>query len=280
MTNAKPKTKQPARKGRTAVKVHRPAAQRRPAFRQDETAEKAMFLDLLPVPVVTMDRDHTILYINQAGADAAGKPLENCIGVKFWDLFDSPGCRAGTCAASQAIRTGKVCAGEAKAIVQGREIAVKVVSAPRFDKNRQVVGCFEVVLNVSDELQLANELMRLSKSVSAGVLGDRANAEKLTGRHRELALSINSLLDSIIGPLKVAADYVNKLADGIASPQITEEYRGEFTALKNSLNAVTDMVHMRNADVELLTKAALEGRLEVRPSSTARRRRYACAPCP
>ncbi len=41
-----------------------------------------------------MDCDHTILEVNQTAATAAGRSKERCIGVKFWELFDNPGCRA------------------------------------------------------------------------------------------------------------------------------------------------------------------------------------------
>jgi len=54
--------------------------------------ERGDLFELIPQPVVVMDRDHTILHLNGAAAAAAEKSLEACVGAKFWDLFDSPGC--------------------------------------------------------------------------------------------------------------------------------------------------------------------------------------------
>ena len=67
--------------------------------------EKSELFELVPQPVVVMDRDHTILHLNHAAAQAAGKSIEACVGAKFWDLFDNPDCRAGTCAAAQAVNS-------------------------------------------------------------------------------------------------------------------------------------------------------------------------------
>src|SRR5579885_2862824 len=108
----------------------------------DETpaaANQVTIYDLIPGIVVAMDTEHTILDLNETAAQAAGKRKEACIGLKFWDLFDSPGCKVGTCPASEAVRTRKVCEGEALPLVQGKEVPVLVTAAPRFDNQGRVV---------------------------------------------------------------------------------------------------------------------------------------------
>ncbi|MGO9240172.1 MAG: PAS domain-containing protein [Bryobacteraceae bacterium] len=129
----------------TAVLDHEEAALNRLGV------DKTDLFDLVPQSVVVMDRDHTILHLNEAAAQAAGKAREACVGVKFWSLFDNPDCRAGTCAAAQAVNTGKVCTGEALRVVQGRQIAVVVTAAPVFDDRRQVVGVVELIVPIDPE---------------------------------------------------------------------------------------------------------------------------------
>jgi methyl-accepting chemotaxis protein len=264
MTNGKLKTKPAAFGGQTAVRVHKSVAARRPAPRRDDTAEKVMFLDLLPVPVVAMDRDHTVLYINQAAAEVAGRTPEACIGAKYWDLYDSPACRAGTCAAAQAIRTGKTCSSEGRPMVQGRQLAFKIISSPRHAEDGEIVGCFQVMVNVNEEFQIADDVARLSKAAAEGILTGRAETGSHTGRQLELANSFNSLLDAITAPLRVAIESIKAFAEGHVPDEITQDYRGEFNGLKESINALIKVVQMRNNDIELLTHAALDGRLEVR----------------
>jgi len=186
---------------------------------------------------VAMDRDHTILYLNPAAAEAAGKPREACIGVKFWDLFDNPGCRAGTCAAAQAVNTGKACTGEALPVVQGKRIAVRVTAAPVFDERHQVVGVAELIYPVEAELQTSDEILRLSKAAKDGKLAERASLEGADGRYRQLLEGVNAMLDAVIKPLNVSAEFVERIAKGDIPPKITDSYDGDFNQIKNNLNA-------------------------------------------
>ncbi|HVN03175.1 MAG TPA: PAS domain-containing protein [Bryobacteraceae bacterium] len=138
---------------------------------RDETAldqlgvDKAGLFDLVPQPVVVMDRDHTILQLNQAAAQAAGQRLEACLGLKFWDLFDNPGCRAGTCPAARAVNTGKVCTGDALPVVQGKPSAVRVTAVPVFDERRQVAGVVELLHPVDAEKEATIAAIGKSQAV-------------------------------------------------------------------------------------------------------------------
>ncbi|MGC8795201.1 MAG: PAS domain-containing protein, partial [Bryobacteraceae bacterium] len=194
--------------------------------------QKAELLDLLPLPVVAMDRDHTILYLNPAAAQAAGRTVEASLGAKFWDLFDNPGCRAGTCAAMRAIRTASVCAGEARPVVQGRELPVRVIAAPRFGPGGQVIGATELVYDASEEIRVSKEIMRLVEAARDGRLSERGKADQFEGNYRQLVEGINLLLDALIAPLNVAAEYVDRISKGDLPPKITEEWRGDFAEVK------------------------------------------------
>jgi methyl-accepting chemotaxis protein len=214
--------------------------------------DKAVLIDLVPQPIVAMDRDHTILYLNPAAAQAAGKPSEACIGLKFWDLFDSPGCRAGTCAAAQAVNTGRVCSGEAMPVVQGRPTAVRVTAAPMFDDRHQVVGAVELVYPVEGEVKASDEILRVSKAAKDGKLAARANLEGFEGRYRQLLESVNGILDAVTGPLNVAAEYVDRISKGEIPPKITDSYNGDFNEIKNNLNTCIDALNgLLNASAEM-----------------------------
>jgi hypothetical protein len=201
-------------------------------------AKRDEVFDLIPAPVVVMDRDHTILNLNQTAAQAARRPLEECIGLKFWDLFDNPGCRAGTCAAAQAVRTRAVATGEARPKIQGVELPVRVVAAPRFNANHEVVGVVEVIHNASEEDRLNVEILRLVEAARAGQLSERGKIAGFESTQRELLSGINAMLEAVVTPLNVAADYVDRISKGDIPPQITDTYHGEFNTIKNNLNTL------------------------------------------
>src|ERR1035438_10464593 len=230
--------------------------------------DKADLFELVPQPVVVMDRDHTILLLNQAAAQAAGKPSEACIGVKFWDLFDNPGCRAGTCAAAHAANTGKVCSGEALPVVQGKQTAVRVTAAPVFDDRRQVIGVVELIHPVEADLKASDEILRVSKDAKDGKLAGRVNPEGFEGRYRQLLEGVNDILDAVIKPLNVSAEYVDRISKGDIPPKITDSYNGDFNEIKNNLNACIDNILALVAETGMLIKASAEGRLTTRGDAT------------
>ena len=202
--------------------------------------DKADLFELIPQPVVVMDRDHTILQLNQAAAQAAGMSIEACVGAKFWDLFENPDCHAGTCAAAQAVNTGKTCTGEALPVVQGKKIAVRVTAAPVFDDRRQVVGVVELIYPVDAEMKTSAEILRLAKAAKDGKLAERASLEGFDGRYHHLLEGVNGILDAVIGPLNVSAEYVDRISRGDIPPKITDSYNGDFNTIKNNLNACID----------------------------------------
>ena len=210
------------------------------ANRAFESVDKGEVYDLIPGLVVVMDTDHTILDLNETAARTAGKRKEECVGAKFWDLFDNPGCRAGTCAAAEAVKTGKVCEGEARPIVQGKEVPVLVTAAPRFDQARRVVGAVELVFPAAGDIGLADEISRMATAAKQGQLNARVDESKFNGRHLERAKAVNAMLDAVIGPLNVAAKHLDQIAKGEVPAKITDTYNGDFNTIKNNLNACID----------------------------------------
>jgi methyl-accepting chemotaxis protein len=226
---------------------------------------RSLLFDLVPAPVVVMDRDHTILDLNKAAADAAGRPMQACIGAKFWDLYDNPACRAGTCAASRAVQTGKACAGEALPRIQGREVPVRVVAAPRFDEHNQIVGVVEFIYDTSEEIRVSNEISRLVSAARAGQLAERGRAADFEGNYRMLVEGLNVVLDAVIGPLNTAAQYVDRISKGDVPPKITEEYQGDFNTLKQNLNVLIDAMYTVTETAEEIARGNLT--VEVRERS-------------
>ena len=51
---------------------------------------------------------------------------------------------------------------------------------------------------------------------------------------------MNSILDALISPLHVAADYVDQFSRGDVPQKITTDYKGDFNMIKSSLNACID----------------------------------------
>ena len=105
---------------------------------------------------------------------------------------------------------------------------------------------------------------RLSEAAVKGQLAVRADASKHRGDFRRIVQGVNDTLDAVIGPLNVAAEYVDRIAKGDLPPQITETYHGDFNEVKNNLNGCLHAIHALTEDTESLIAAAAAGRFETR----------------
>ncbi|MDP4207304.1 MAG: methyl-accepting chemotaxis protein [Bacteroidota bacterium] len=88
--------------------------------------------------------------------------------------------------------------------------------------------------------ELINDAASLTKAAVDGKLETRADAEKHGGEFRRIVEGVNNVLDSVITPLYVAADYVDKISKGEIPEKITVTYNGDFNIIKNNLNQCID----------------------------------------
>src|ERR1035438_5281666 len=111
---------------------------------------------------------------------------------------------------------------------------------------------------------LQEEIIRVASALQQGRLAERARAELFEGSDRAVAESLNGMLDSVIKPLNVSAEYVDRISKGDIPPKITDNYNGDFNEIKNNLNTCIDALNRVVADGVALTQAALEGKLATR----------------
>ncbi|MEQ8222103.1 MAG: methyl-accepting chemotaxis protein [Candidatus Eremiobacterota bacterium] len=111
---------------------------------------------------------------------------------------------------------------------------------------------------------LLSEINYLSASAISGKLDARGNAEKINFEFRPVVEGFNNTLDAVIGPLNVAAEYVDRISKGDIPPKITDRYNGDFNEIKNNLNTCVDAINALVLDANMLSKAAMEGKLDIR----------------
>ncbi len=142
---------------------------------------------------------------------------------------------------------------------------LKVAVTPKSEKDllsKNFQQAISAIRNMSEEAE------RLSKAAVEGRLQTRADAGKYQGAYADIVQGVNRTLDAVIGPLTVAANYVDRISKGDIPPKITDRYNGDFNEIKNNLNMCVDAVEALVADANLLSKAAVDGRLATRADAT------------
>ncbi len=108
----------------------------------------------------------------------------------------------------------------------------------------------------------------LAKAAVQGQLDTRADASKHEGDFKAIIDGVNNTLDAVIGPLNMAAEYIDRISNGDIPERITEEYKGDFNEIKINLNRCIDAVKLLVADANMLAGAAVDGKLDKRADTT------------
>jgi len=116
--------------------------------------------------------------------------------------------------------------------------------------------------------ELVNDAKLLAQAAVDGKLSTRADATKHTGDFRAIVAGVNNTLDAVIGPLNVAAEYVDRISKGDIPPKITDNYNGDFNEIKNNLNQCIAAVNEMASDAKMLAQAAVDGKLSTRADAT------------
>ena len=134
------------------------------------------------------------------------------------------------------------------------------------------IGGVTVGSHISRMLRrLITETRRLGDAAVAGQLEVRGDPELVTTEFQPIIQGLNDTLDAVIGPLNVAAEYVERISKGEIPERITDEYRGDFNEIKNNLNQCIDAVNLMAHDAKWLAASAVEGKLSARADASRHR---------
>ncbi|MHC9544692.1 MAG: methyl-accepting chemotaxis protein [Vulcanimicrobiota bacterium] len=237
-------------------------------YHDQEAIDSAEFyhlmLENLPVPVLAVDREMNVLYANKAVAMLTGIPQEQCIKNKCSALMHTQDCSTENCAASRAMLQERTQSSETVARLHSGEIPFQYTAAPLRDSSGKVIGAVEYIQDISKATEMKDAIVDLSKAIINGQLDRRVDVSRFSGNYRETVEGVNSLLDAIVHPLNVAAQYVKSIAQGEVPEKIKAEYKGDFNDLKNNLNTCIEAVNLLIKDANMLALAGVEGRLNTR----------------
>jgi methyl-accepting chemotaxis protein len=225
---------------------------------------KASYVDDTPVPVIVLDCDHNIEYLNRAAASLAGTTPEACIGLKAWDLFDHEGCRNGTCIASQAMREGRTVTGHGRYVIKGSSVLVGGTASPRYNDQNKMVGVIQVIQDDSADERFACEVSRLVQASHNGQLNERGNVESFQGRYRDLVTEINTMLDAILLPIGEGNRIMSQISSGKIDELIAQTYKGDHEKMKQAINNVATVLQDLKNELARLTVASRDGLLSER----------------
>ncbi|HNY32856.1 MAG TPA: methyl-accepting chemotaxis protein [Fibrobacteria bacterium] len=193
------------------------------------------FIDQIPTPVMVLDTEYAVLYMNTAGAALGGKnpkELTDC-KTRCSDFFRTGDCSTERCACAKAMATRKSSSSQTDAHPGGRDLEISYTGVPVTNRRGEVVGALEVVVDQT-EIRRATRVMekmgafqdreveRLSGALEAVARRDltvRIEADKGdrdTERLAEKFKSICNAFNEAVGNLQAAMGQVGEAARQVA----------------------------------------------------------------
>jgi len=123
-----------------------------------DLAEHSDYLAKVPTPVIAIDREFNVLYLNLAGADAVGKTPEACKGQKCFSLFNTLHCNTPDCQVAKAMQTGSVCTSDTVARLPGGDLPIRYTGVALKDAQGNIIGGLEYIADIADIVKIREEM--------------------------------------------------------------------------------------------------------------------------
>ena len=128
-------------------------------------AAQLQYLDNIPSPIMVVDKEFNIRYMNNFGASLGNKTPEQVVNTKCYDHFKTKDCRTENCACARAMRNNKLEYSETSAKPLNSEIPIAYTGAAVKDKNGKIIGAIEVVTDLTKAKEYENYLDKNSQKL-------------------------------------------------------------------------------------------------------------------
>ncbi len=128
------------------------------AKQKQDADEKINNLNAIPTPIMSVDTDFNVTFMNPAGAGVVGLTPDEAIGKKCYELFKTAHCQTEKCAVGRAMREDRIIYEETIARPRdGVILPIKYTGAPIKDAKGNIKGALEFVLDITAEAKQRQE---------------------------------------------------------------------------------------------------------------------------
>ncbi|HTY74416.1 MAG TPA: methyl-accepting chemotaxis protein [Candidatus Nanoarchaeia archaeon] len=203
-----------------------------------EDSKFAIYLKGIQTPVVVIDSNFAVTYMNQFGRKLLGMKKDAVYGRKCYDLFKTDDCHTEKCACGRSFRTKNSETSQTTARFNGGALPIQYTCSPLYDDERtKVIGAIEVITDITALKQtmtdmeeiiksatvasenvelLSKQVLDSSKTVSGLGVAAAREIEKLHGNLQQLQTSsqnVSSGAQNLAGLTQTTANTVENLMD-------------------------------------------------------------------
>ncbi len=219
------------------------------------------FLNNIPTPVMAIDDDFNILYVNDAGARMGNQNSKQLIGTKCYNHFKTDHCNTDNCACFRAMETGQKVNDETQAKPGFKNLEVDYAAVPIKDTTGKITGAIEIftdqtsIKNAMKKIEKVNnyqlnEANKLTKALNKLAIGDNSinlvteNADEDTKEVKKLFDEINNAVNSTVDATNEIIEKTKLVSDGDLTVKLTRRSEKDelMLALSGMVNNLSNIV--------------------------------------
>ncbi len=132
---------------------------------QADSAIQEQILEQIPTPVMAVNTDLKIIYMNAAGRNFLGKSWEEIRKNHCYDLFGSKHCQTPECRMRQAIENKESLSGRNEVSIDDRTVHFEYYAVPLKDKNENIIGGLEYIVDITERVRDEKRMEEQSQTI-------------------------------------------------------------------------------------------------------------------
>ncbi len=208
----------------------------------DKTIKKQLdYLNKLPTPVLSIDTEYNLKYINEAGAQLANLTPSEAVNKKCYEIFKTEHCKTENCACFQAMRDHKTYSKENTAYLKDKSIPIQYSGSPIQNEHGEVIGALEYASDISDIKKLEEYLsvntkvmLEAMEEFAAGKLNISLTPQNEHDDIGKLFNGFNTAINRISEMLTKVSEVVNLNAESSIEISASMEQIAKGTQEQNS----------------------------------------------
>lgn len=218
-----------------------------------DAQRKVDYLDSVVAPVMAVDRDLNIVFMNKAGAEALGTTQEALVGRKCHDVFETDICDTAQCSVARAM--DQDCVVTDRIVSHGTgDTPFQVAATPLKDEDGTIIGALEYMTDISDLMRTMGNLRHLMTqtqetvqtltSVSSQILAT-TSLQAATATEQAASVSeTTATVEEVRQTAAVAAERARSVSDvAEASSQMAEAGLASASDTVAGMRTISDQVN-------------------------------------
>lgn len=215
-------------------------------------------LDNLPTPVLIIDNDFNLTYINKTGAALTNKSPEQLIGTKCYDQMKTKHCKTDKCAVYLAMKTKSQTTEITVAKPFDKEMSIQYTGTAITDDAGKVIGGLEFVSDISEIKNLqeyleqnTNKLLVEMEKFAAGDLSVQLNIEnkddvigRLFNGFNKVVGNIRNIIIKITEAVQATASAANQISSSTEEMAAgAQEQSSQTTEIAGAVEEMTKTIY-------------------------------------